>query len=617
MKGLDLPLSDMRRRRCFVLAVPIMAAVLVTALPAWNQTAPAVNPATDRSTWSHLKFAIYFTSTDIEKLLVDPAARRNTLNYFRPVRPQRFYLEARSDRDLDVAMMKSVADAVRAAGIKVSGAMVPVVSHGPNCYNDSEQLGALERRSRAMAGIFDEVILDDWLFTTCTGESNVAARGSESWAEYRTQLLLNVARTHIIAPAKQVNPNIRMIIKYPNWYEGHRLNGYDVDAETRTFDAMAVGIETRTRAIHDQHIPIYSGYMFQKWWSGVDPGKWIGSWLDNYDMQGQPNDYIAQVWQAVLAQTPEIILWCAGTLHSSNPVSDVYPQFVRMLPEFDRVAGLLQGAGRGVSIYLPYGAVGEYNIFGYLGMAGIPLSPVAEFPADTQTAIFTRHSLRDPGLADKLLARLRAGRDVFMTWGLFRDLQQTEFKNALTLVDAGGPSVSSSQFRVRGPRGYEMVKADRPFVFPAIATTTWPYVRDVAAVREDYDFAVLMDVKYLKGSLRILNMPENAYDLLRLPPPLLNQLRSAFSGQLGVQLKGPGGVGFYPFGEKQYVLYNMDDKTAMVALHFEQALPTVGWLERAHGKPLSATAVRNPDQPAATEVSLHLQPFEIVVVQAP
>jgi len=548
--------------------------------------------------------------------------RRKTFDYFAPIRPNRYYLEGSSNEEVDVAMMKKVAEAVRAEGIKASGSMVPVAGHGPTCFNNPEHLAIIEKRSRAMAQVFDELILDDWLFTVCTCEKCVAERGTSSWGDYRTRLLLEKSKKHIIDPAKQVNSKISVIIKYPNWYEGHRENGYDVDGETRQFDGMACGIETRNPITQNQHIPIYSGYVFQKWWPSVEPKKWVGSWLDNYGMQGQDNEYVAQVWQAVLAQTPEIILWAAGQLHPSNPSSEVYPHFREMLPDFDRVAGMLNGAARGVPIYLPYGSEGEYNVFGYLGMAGIPLAPVAQFPTDSQNAIFTKHSLRDSGLADKLLARLRSGHDVFMTWGLFRKLQDTEFKNMLNLVDAGG-SVSSSTFHVASWGDEETIEGNRQFAFPRIATTTWPGVRDIALVREDYDFGVLLNIKYLNATLYILNIPENSYDLLRMPAAVLNKIRSVFNKALDVQLLGPGGVGIYPFGAGQYVLYNMNEESARVSLSFDKSVPAAGWRELVHGKSLAVAEIKPPKEMerfwhwVRSEVPLTLKPFEIAIVQAP
>ena len=569
--------------------------------------------------WQHVKYAIYFTSEDVEHLLVDSAQFVRTMEYFAPIKPYKVYLEGSSEKEIDVALLKKIADRFRSRGINVSGSMVPVGRRGPSVYNNAEDMASLERRMRALAKVFNNIILDDWLFTTATDEKSVKDRGNQSWADYRTKLILEQSKKYIIDAAKEVNPNAKVIIKYPNWYEGHRENGYDVYRETLQFDNMAVGIETRNRMTHDQHIPIYSGYIFQKWLSGVDPAKWVGSWLDNYDMKGDDNDYVAQVWQAVFAGSPEIILWCAGQLYPDNPSSDVYPHFLEMLPEFDRVAGLLNGSSRGVPIYLPYGSTGEYNIFGYLGMAGIPLTPVAQFPTESQNAIFTMHSLQDPKLAEEMLGRLRDGHDVFMTWGLWLKLQNTEFKNTLSLIETGG-SVASPEFRVRLGWNEQIIKADKSFLFPRIETTTWPYVRDVAVEQDDYDYGVLLSAQYLKGTMYVLNMPENSYDLLRLPAQALNAIRRPFIKDLQAQLDGPGGIAMYMFGEKQYVLYNMTDQAAPLSLRFENKIPAAGWTELVHGKQLTVsedTSFVRFEGPVISNVALTIQPFEIAIVQAP
>jgi hypothetical protein len=606
--------ENMKNRvpRYFILVL-ISSAFMCEPLPAQEKEHAAG--------WPHVKYAIYFTSHDIDSLLSDATRFSKTMEYFAPIKPVHVYLEGSSRGPTNVALLKTVADRFRKLGMKVSGAMVPVGEHGPSTYNNAKDLAAIEDRMRALAGVFDDVILDDWLFTTATDPKSVEDRGAKTWAEYRTSLLLEQSKKHIIAPAKQVNPGIKITIKYPNWYEGFGEAGYDVFNETRAFDHIAVGIETRNRMSHDQHIPIYSGYIFQKWYRRADPAKWIGSWLDNYDMKGDPQDYNAQVWQAVMAQTPEIILWCGGQLHPTGPSSDVYPFFRDLLPEFDRVAGMLRGASHGVPVYLPFGSTGEYNIFGYLGMAGIPLDPVTKFPMDQSNAIFTLHSLSDPMLADQMLERLRTGKDVFMTWQLWKRLQQTEFKNTLNLLASDGGSVMSDQFRLKtGWFRQELVKADKPFSFPRIETTTWPYVRDVAVIRDDYDFGVLLNVEYLKGRIYILNMPDNSYDLLRLPAPALNTLRRAFAEDLGVALEGPGGVAMYMFGEKQYVLYNMSDEPAAMTLKFARKVAASGWRELAGNRELGVkqdSSFVSFGGPLITSVSLSLKPFEIAVVQEP
>lgn len=598
----------MRRR----LAVVFLGSVMTLVPKLMRADASSPGPR-----WQHIKTSLFFTSGDVEKLLTKPEDRQATLAYFAPLRLSKVYLDNARGDPAAVVSLREVAAALKAGGLEVSGAVVPA-DRGPLCYNDPKDMATLEGRVRVLAQVFDEIIVDDWLFTTCTCAKCLAGRGSESWADYRSRLVAEQSKRHLIDVAKQVRPDVRVIIKYPNWYEGHRQYGYDVARQTPQFDGVSVGIETRQRATHDQHIPIYSGYVFQQWIGGDAGPKWRSAWLDNYDMQGDANDYVAQVWQAVLARTPEILFWCAGQLYPTNPSSDVYPHLVELMPEFDRLAGMLSGPARGIAIHLPLGSVGEYNIFGYLGMIGLPMAPRTSFPTDTKTAIFTQHSLRDPQLAAELLERIRAGKEVFLTWSLLQNLRDSELGRVFDVIGEGG-TVASSTFRVReGFWDSKPVEAARPFAFPKIQLSTWPYVREVALVREDADFGVLLTTPYVEGQVDVLNLPDNSYDLLRLPELVLNSIRRLFSEELGVRLVGPGGVALYPFGERQYVLYNMNDGPAKVALRFAAGTPTAGWTERMNGKNLTVGEVEEGHGPMVrheTEVALTLLPFEIAVVE--
>ncbi len=575
--------------------------------------------------WPNVKYAIYFTSGDVEHLLADSIQFQKTMKYFAPVKAYKVYLQGNSNSsEINVPLLKKITARFKAMGIEVWGSMVPVSPKGgPSTYNNQADLNALKKRMQSLAEVFDYIILDDWLFTTATDPKSVEDRGNQSWADYRTKLILEQSKKYIIDPAKEVNPNCKIIIKYPNWYEGHRQNGYDVYNETKQFDLMDVGIETRVPETQDQHIPTYSGYVFQKWFSSVDPSKWIGAWLDNYGMKNAGNDYVAEVWQAIFARAPEIILWCAGQLYpTTGPSSNVYPHFLDMLPEFNRVAGLLKGDPHGIPMYLPYGSTGVYNIFGYFGMAGIPIDPVAQFPSKSQNAIFTLHSLfhnSPEQLAGQMLTRLRDGNDVFMTWDLWKELKDTEFKNTLSFVDYGG-TISSSEFRISHGWNQKIIKADKTFTFPRIETTTWPYVRNAALVLNDYDYGIMLETPYLNGNIYVLAMPENSYDLLRLPAEVLNRIRASFSKELGFTFQGQGKVAMYLFGQNQYILYNMSNETAPVSLRFTKDFPTKGWKELAHGEQISVnrdTTYKRHGGPTLTDISLTLQPFEVTIVQAP
>lgn len=591
-------------------------AALLAVLPGPARAAAAAQSAR----WRHITTAMFFTSEDVEQLLSTPEERRATLAYFAPLRLSKVYLENASDDPAAVPALRAIVADLRAQGLQVSGAVVPA-NHGPLCYNDPKDMALLEGRVSVLSQVVDEIIVDDWLFTTCTCAKCLEGRGSDSWADYRSRLVAEQSKRHLIDAAKRVNPRIQVIIKYPNWYEGHRQHGYDVALQTPQFDGVSVGIETRQLATQDQHIPAYSGYVFQEWIGGNAGPKWRSAWLDNFQMQGDFDEFAAEVWQAVLARAPEIIFWCAGQLHPPTEACELYAPLCELMPDCDRLAGMLSGPARGIPIHLPLGAVGEYNIFGYFGMIGLPMAPTTSFPADAAEAVFTQHSLRDPQIAAELLARVRSGREVFLTWPLLGELRGSELSRAFNVISEGG-TVSSETFRVHEALWHSsVVDAARTFTFPRIQLSTWPYVREVALVREDGDFGVLLSTPYIGGRVDVLNLPDNSYDLLRLPEPVLNAIRRVFSEQLGVRLLGMGGVALYPFGDRQYVLYNMNEgKTARVALRLPASAPAQGWRELMHGDQLVATRVeegRGPATVSETEVSLSLRPYEIALVQAP
>ena len=86
-----------------------------------------------------------------------------------------------------------------------------------------------------------------------------------------------------------------------------------------------------------------------------------------------------------------------------------------------------------------------------------------------------------------------------------------------------------------------------------------------------------------------------------------------------MRLIGPGGVALYPFGERQYVLYNMSDEPAKVALRLAVETPARVWKERMHDKSLTVGDVEEGHGPMTrheTEVALTLLPFEIAVVES-
>ena len=57
------------------------------------------------------------------------------------------------------------------------------------CYSDPEHRAWVQNVVEHTARHFDEVILDDFFFTSCKSEVEIEAKGDRSWTEYRLALL--------------------------------------------------------------------------------------------------------------------------------------------------------------------------------------------------------------------------------------------------------------------------------------------------------------------------------------------------------------------------------------------------------------------------------------------
>jgi len=148
-------------------------------------------------------------------------------------------------------------------GVKIAGAI---------CYSDSDNgqfvsfvytnpadRDYAKRVSEFTARHFDEIILDDFFFANTKTATDIAAKGEQSWTDFRVKLMDDVSRDLVVGPARAVNPKVKITIKFPNWYEHFQGNGYDLDQEPKIFDAIYAGTETRDPVETDQNLEQYEG----------------------------------------------------------------------------------------------------------------------------------------------------------------------------------------------------------------------------------------------------------------------------------------------------------------------------------------------------------------------
>ena len=112
-----------------------------------------------------------------------------------------------------------------------------------------------------IAGLYDEFIIDDFFFTNCAmavSDDRRKAKGDRSWEGLPPcGLMKEVSENLIIKPAKAINSNIKITVKFPNWMESYQEAGYNPGEQKDLFDKIYAGTETRHQRHTDQHLPRY------------------------------------------------------------------------------------------------------------------------------------------------------------------------------------------------------------------------------------------------------------------------------------------------------------------------------------------------------------------------
>lgn len=439
---------------------------LLSVLPGWSGEAPADDRSgLARQYQSVHRFSTLFTAQDVRKHLSTDEGLAAALAWCRDTAVTKVYVEGfRDGYQAERSTLARVRDRFRAEGLEVAGCVTPTnVGKKSNrwnvigCYTDratQDRVGAI---FEFVASLFDEVMIDDFWFTECSCGDCDAARlakrvtvgdratevPGDSWEDYRRALMRRLSAERILEPARRVNPACRLILKYPQWYDAFHERGYDVDEQTRMFDRIWVGTETRD---YDDRqwggtVP-YEGFFLMRWLGAVGGEKCGGGW---YDWLGTTEaTYIEQARQTILGGARESLLFCYGGLQGSTGPKNV-AALRTQLPDLFRAAAEVRNRTLvGISAYKPANSHGgaEKRVFDFVGMLGLPLVPTHLFPTNAPAAFFSLHALDDPGFKSKLEAYLDTGRPVLMTDGLVAELSRTFRKtppNVHVLAVKGNP----------------------------------------------------------------------------------------------------------------------------------------------------------------------------------
>ena len=425
------------------------------------------------------------------------------------------------------------------------------------CYCNEPMRARLKEISEYTASQFDEFIIDDFFFTQCMCEDCIREKGKRSWKEFRLAKMLEVSENLIIKPAKKINPKINIIIKYPNWREGFQETGYNPGQQRKIFDSIYTGTETRHGAQTDQHLPRYLSYSLMRYFESVTPGKNGGGWFDPFDCD-RIDTYLEQAYLTAFAKPKEIMMFCWPAIAGNKRATPLG----FMYDKLDRILGRL-GQPRGLKVYIPFNSQGDDHIEDYLGMAGIPMEPVCDFPeyntasVTDRKVLVTAASLEDSQIVEKLRKFVEAGghaiaTSTFMIGALSKYPEISE----LTSVSYTNRSLTADEFQTPAQISHfkNYVKSAESVEFPLLEhrnNATWSIMN---AGHGEYHESILCYDTYGKGRFTIMTLPEMPSKLYSLPPSVLTAIRKELD-VCDMWIDGNSGVSLFCYDNKTFGLY--------------------------------------------------------------
>lgn len=376
---------------------------------------------------SDLQLGTYITAHTVQGLLSSKEGRREAISLLRANGITRVYVEVyRSGLVVSTALLKETTDFFKENGFEVIGGIATVPGNGFGVQQDGplswfnwqnkKTQDDLRNVMTSVAPIFDDFIIDDFFCTADTSAESKAAKGDRSWGEYRRALLTELSESVFIKPAKKVNPDIKMIIKYPQWYDRFHMFGYDVATEPPLFDSVWVGTETRGQYTQRfGFVQPYEGFINYRWLASLSGDKIGGAWFDHGDCTAE--DFIEQAYQSVLAGAKELVIFNFDSYVTGHPGHHLLRQ------DFERLANLAAAVAKnpvhGAVAYKPANsdAGGDLYIMDYIGMFGISEVPASEYPENAKVIFLPTQAAKDSAVVEKAIQSLNKGAKLILTTG--------------------------------------------------------------------------------------------------------------------------------------------------------------------------------------------------------
>ncbi|MDR2808962.1 MAG: hypothetical protein LBB84_00180 [Tannerellaceae bacterium] len=546
----------------------------------------AFAPALNAGHYEGFKVSVYITANDVNKMTNTKWLDSTWTEISSRLKVDKVYIESHRDgRYTSEAALLAAKKFFASKKVAFGGGITYTPeSHTGRwetfCYTTPEGRAEVKKIAEYTAKHFDEILLDDFFFNSCKCEHCTAAKGSKSWTEYRVELMRDAARNLVAGPARAVNPQCKVIIKYPNWYEHFPALGFDLDIEPAIFDGVWSGTESRNPNA-DQHLQAYLSYEIVRYLDNISNGKNGGGWIDAGGMT-YADRYAEQAWMTLLGKAPECTLFEFGSLQ--RPIGenlkgawqgtgtsfdwnklDNKPTLASIASvafrELEKVYNKL-GKPIGIASYKPANSVGEDNLQNFFGMMGLPIEMTHEFPENAEVVLLTEQAAYDKFLVDKIRKQLKAGREVIVTSGLAKKIgKELDDIVELRIGDGKGFVNDFSYFG----------KSKEKMIIPQVLYYTNDAWEDIPAHDKGVlGWPLLLQARYENGSLWVWTIPDSFADLYELPEGALNRLRAVAGADVPVRIEGPANISLFAYDNNTFVVESFLDKPVKVKLIIDE-----------------------------------------------
>ncbi len=552
---------------------------------------------------SDLQLGAYITAHTVQELFATETGRREAVSLLRCNGFTKAYVEVyRSGLTLSNELLAETVNFLEENGFEVVGgiATVPggntgVAQDGPLSWFNWQNPGTQADMKKIMedtAPLFKQFILDDFFCTADTSYESKQAKGEKTWSEYRRGMLTGLAESLFIHPAKEKNPDIKMIIKYPQWYDKFHQFGYDVATEPALFDKVFVGTETRGQYTQRYgFVQPYEGFVNYRWLASLAGEKIGAAWFDHGDCDAQ--DFLEQAYQSVLAGAKELIIF------NFNDFLNGHPGHHQLRMHFEILADLAVAVAKnpvtGVAGYKPANsdAGGDLYLLDYIGMFGVSLVPVSGYPENAAVVFLPTQAATDLNIAEKVEKSIAEGKKVVMTTGFLATAVNGEKLAGLAgIAWPLGQEITSTQIVVNTGQtdslkfplqtDYRIVPGSAEILLKTAGKNSTPFLvqnKNVAVINthtfSQADFDAVGEVLLCPAQIGLLELPRN----------WMNAIRQVFSSEDLPELDAPSRVTFQQLDDGSIVMHNYNRQKTEITVRMKKQ---GSWMDGFTGQPIPA-----------------------------